>query len=84
MSFYWGIESIDVKRYLGIVIVVSWFVVVVVVCFLLEVELCLCVYLLLGFLKEDYFFVFSSSFSPCVRVFHLLFYVGLDLWKDIV
>jgi hypothetical protein len=52
---------------------------------LLEVELCLSGYLLLGLLK-DYFLAFFlvCSFSPCVGVFHLLSFVGLDLWKDIV
>jgi hypothetical protein len=29
-------------------------------------------------------FVFSCSFPPCVEVFHLLSFMGLDLWKDIV
>ena len=52
---------------------------------LLEVGLCLYNYLLLGLLKY-YFLVFflGASFPPCVGVFHLLSFVGLDLWKDIV
>jgi hypothetical protein len=47
-------------------------------------ELCVCGYLLLGLLK-DYFLAFlGHSFPPCVGVFPLLFFVGLDLLKDIV
>jgi hypothetical protein len=39
----------------------------------------------LGVLKEDYFLAFPEySFPPCVGVFHLLSFVGLNLWKDIV
>jgi hypothetical protein len=50
---------------------------------LLEVELCLCGYLLLGLLITFLLFL-GCSFPPCVSVFHLLSVVGLDLWKDIV
>ena len=48
-------------------------------------ELCLCGYLLLDLLKDDYFSLFlGCSFPPCVGVFHLLFSVGLDMWKYII
>jgi hypothetical protein len=50
---------------------------------LLEVELCLCGYLLLGLLK-DYLLAFSRcGFPPCIGVFYLLFFLGLDLWKEL-
>jgi len=29
-------------------------------------------------------FFLGCTFPPCVGVFHLLSFVGLDLWKDIV
>ena len=55
------------------------------VIFCLEVELCLCGYLLLVCGKKTTFLLFlGCSFSPCVGVFHLFSFVGLDLWKDIV
>ena len=44
---------------------------------LLEVELCLYDYLLLG-LSKDYTFAFS------LLVLEFSIFVGLDLWKDIV
>jgi hypothetical protein len=40
-------------------------------------------YVLLGVFK-DYFLFLGRSFSPCVGVFPLLSFEGLDLWKDIV
>jgi hypothetical protein len=41
-----------------------------------------CAYLLFGLLK-DYFLRFSRcTFPPCVRVFHLIFFERVDLWKD--
>jgi hypothetical protein len=41
-------------------------------------------YLLLGLFK-DYFLTFlGCSFPSCVGVFHLLSFVGLDLWKDTI
>jgi hypothetical protein len=48
---------------------------------LLEVDLCLCAYLLLSLLKD---YTLGSCFPPCVGVLHLLSFVGLDLWKDTV
>jgi hypothetical protein len=53
MSFYWGIESIDVKRNEGKVIVAYYFLL------LLDLEFYSCVYLPLVLLKEDYFLAFS-------------------------
>ena len=47
----------------------------------LELELCLYGYLLLGLLKEDYFLL-GCRFPPCVGVFYLVSFVGLDMWKD--
>jgi hypothetical protein len=77
MPFYWEIEFIDVE-----ILRNSY------CCFLLllllEAELCLCGYLLLGLLKDYFLDFLGCSFPPCVGVFHLLSFVGLDLWKDIV
>jgi hypothetical protein len=82
MSFYLRIESIDDKRYEGIVIVASCYYYYFF--FLLEMELCLFGYLLLVLLK-GYFLVFlGCNFSLYVGVFHLLSFVWLNLWKDIV
>ena len=47
---------------------------------LLEMELCLCAYLLLGLLKEDYFLAFPRVQFPSLCC-SLLSLVGLDLWK---
>ena len=52
-SFYWGIESIDVKKLRNSDCCFLLFL-------LLEVELCLCDYLLLGLLK-DYLLAFSRG-----------------------
>jgi hypothetical protein len=64
-------------------LLLSIFVDVVIV--VVEEELCVCGYLLLSLLKEDYFLVFflGCSFHPCVGVFRLLSFEGLDLWKDV-
>ena len=52
---------------------------------LLEVELCLCGSLLLGFLKENCFSAFSKLWFPSSYwIFPFLSFVGLDLWNDIV
>jgi hypothetical protein len=29
-------------------------------------------------------FFLGCNFPPCVRIFHLLSFVGLDLWRDTV
>jgi hypothetical protein len=46
----------------------------------------MCVWLFsFGFVEKRFFFLFlGCHFPPCVEVFHLLYFVGLDLWKDIV
>jgi hypothetical protein len=35
-------------------------------------------------LKDTFLDFLGCSFTPCVGVFHLLSFVGLNLWKDIV
>jgi hypothetical protein len=44
------------------------------------------VWLSFRFVKRKFTFLLflECSFSPCVGVFHVLSFVGLDLWKDIV
>jgi hypothetical protein len=61
------------------VIVTSWFVVVV-------VRGGIMFGYLLGGLLKDYFLAFflGCSFPPCVGVFYLLSFVGLDLCKNCV
>jgi hypothetical protein len=34
--------------------------------------------------KITFLVLLGCGFTTCVRVFHLLSFVGLDLWKDIV
>ena len=56
-------------------------------CFLLFfiLFLCLCGYLLRGFEGSLFFLFFlGCSSPPCVGIFHLFSFVGLDLWTDIV
>ena len=54
-------------------------------CLLLEVELRLCVCLLLGLFK-DYLLAFFAGciFPPCFGLFHLIYFVELDFCKDYV
>jgi hypothetical protein len=51
---------------------------------LLELRYCFCGYLLLGLLKVNFLLFLGHNFPPCLRVFHLLFFEGLDFWKDIM
>jgi hypothetical protein len=50
---------------------------------LLEVELCLCGYLLLVLLKDDCFLPFSRVYFPSLCWSFPLPFVGLDLLQDI-
>jgi hypothetical protein len=36
-----------------------------------------------GFVERRLLFL-GYSFPPCVRVYHLLSFVGLDLWRNIM
>jgi hypothetical protein len=74
MSFYWGIEFIDIKRFLR---ENNCFLLLFL---LLEVGLCLCAYLLLGLLKEDYFLDFFFLGCSFLLVLELSIYYPLNGW----
>jgi hypothetical protein len=71
--FYWGVESIDIKRYEGKVILLF---------LLFKLAFCSCGCLPLGLLK-DYFLAFSRTlFLSLYFFFLLLSFEGLDSWID--
>jgi hypothetical protein len=91
MSFYWGVESIDIEILRKNNCCFLLFL-------LLKLAFCSCGCLLLGLLK-DYFLAFPRTWFPslycfffvclfvCLFVFCFLFFLllsseGLDSWKD--